>query len=75
MSNSGRSRNNVDTRLIGFPPRTTMRGGNNIAILRHLYLPAPIGNAGTGAKAIRSPERDALRQRRDGVKEGGGDSP
>ncbi|MCH7558525.1 MAG: hypothetical protein IIB56_13850 [Planctomycetes bacterium] len=40
MSSFGRSRNNVDTRLIGFPPRTTMRGGNDIAILRHLYLPA-----------------------------------
>ncbi len=41
MSNCGRSRNNVDTRLIGFPPRTTVRGGNDIAILHHLYLPAP----------------------------------
>jgi len=56
MSNCGRSRNNVDTRLIGFPPRTTMRGGNDIAILHHLYLsapraflPAPVGYAGTGA--------------------------
>ena len=46
MSSSGRSRNNVDTRLIGFPPRTEftphrdagMRGGNDIAILHHLYL-------------------------------------
>ena len=61
----GRSRNNVDTRLIGFPPRTEftphrdagMRGGNDIAILHHLYRPAPVGpgdslrsNAGTGAK-------------------------
>ncbi len=42
MSNSGRSRNNIDTRLIGFPPPTEftphrdagMRGGNDIAILR-----------------------------------------
>ncbi len=41
MSSFGRSRNNIDTRLIGFPPRTTMRGGNDIAILRHLSLPAP----------------------------------
>jgi len=44
MSSSGRSRNNVDTRLIGFPPRTEFtphRGagrGNDIAILHHLYL-------------------------------------
>ncbi|MCH8118545.1 MAG: hypothetical protein IIC00_02320 [Planctomycetes bacterium] len=42
MSSFGRSRNNVDTRLIGFPPRTTMRGGNDIAILHHLYLPVPL---------------------------------
>ena len=41
MSNCGRSRNKVDTRLIGFPPRTEFtphrdagaRGGNDIAIL------------------------------------------
>ena len=45
----GRSRNDIDTRLIRFPPRTEftphrdagMRGGNDIVILRHLYLPAP----------------------------------
>ena len=34
MSSSGRSRNNVDTKLIGFPPRITMRGGNDIAIMQ-----------------------------------------
>ena len=44
MSSFGRSRNNVDTRLIGFPPCTTMRGGNDIAILRHLYLRIGIDN-------------------------------
>ncbi len=49
MSSFGWGRNNVDTRLIRFPPRTAMRGGNDIAILHHLYLPAPVGNAGTGA--------------------------
>ena len=48
MSSSGRSRNNVDTRLIRFPPRTTMRGGNDIAILHHLYLAAALPAGGQG---------------------------
>ncbi len=33
MSNCGHSRNNIDTRLIRFPPRIVMRGGDDIAIL------------------------------------------
>ncbi len=77
MSSSGRSRNNVDTRLIRFPPRTTVRGGNDIAILHHLYLPAPpvlsclhlsvLGTPPEGVPAIRRPQADKRDKRTYGV--------
>ena len=52
MSSFGRSRNNIDTRLIGFPHRDAgMRGGNDIAILRQFGCAPPFAKATEGKLA------------------------